>query len=84
MAIQKALEFDLNNGATPVTLTPTHRLEVAVTPSDITVSIDPVTGRSQEEIGSVTASYQLVETLENRLLPDGYPFSSLCRAVKTT
>ena len=44
VAIQNALEFDLNNGATPVT--PTHRLEVAVTPTDITVSIDPVTGRS--------------------------------------
>ena len=59
VAIQNALEFDLNNGATPVT--PTHRLEVVVTPTDITVSIDPVTGRPQEEIGGVTASYQLVE-----------------------
>jgi LPS-assembly lipoprotein len=59
VAIQKALEFDLNNGATPVT--PTHRLEVVVTPTNITVSIDPVTGRPQEGIGGVTASYQLVE-----------------------
>jgi LPS-assembly lipoprotein len=59
VAIQKALEFDLNNSATPVT--PTHRLEVVVTPTDITVSIDPVTGRPQEGIGGVTASYQLVE-----------------------
>ena len=59
VAVQNALEFDLNNGATPVT--PTHRLEVAVTPTDITVSIDSVTGRPQEEIGGVTASYQLVE-----------------------
>ena len=59
VAIQNALKFDLNNGATPVT--PTHRLEVAVTPTDITVSIDPVTGRPEEEIGGVTASFQLVE-----------------------
>jgi len=59
VAIQKALEFDLNNGATPVT--PTHRLEVVVTPTDLTVSIDPVTGRPQEGMGGVTASYQLVE-----------------------
>jgi LPS-assembly lipoprotein len=59
VAIQKALEFDLNNGATPVT--PTHRLEVVVTPTDITVSIDPVTGRPENGIGGVTASYQLVE-----------------------
>ena len=59
VAIQKALEFDLNNGATPVT--PTHRLEVVVTPTGTTVSIDPVTGLPQEGIGGVTASYQLVE-----------------------
>ena len=59
VAIQNALKFDLNNGATPVA--PTHRLEVAVTPTDITVSIDPVTGRPEEEIGGVTASFQLVE-----------------------
>jgi len=32
-----------------------------VTPTDITVSIDPVSGRPQEEIGGLTASYQLVE-----------------------
>ena len=59
VAIQKALEFDLNNGATPVT--PTHRLEVVVTPTNVTVSIDPVSGRPEEGIGGVTASFQLVE-----------------------
>jgi LPS-assembly lipoprotein len=59
VAIQKALEFDLNNGAPPVT--PTHRLEVVVTPSDITTYTDPVTGRPQEGMGGLTASYQLVE-----------------------
>jgi LPS-assembly lipoprotein len=32
-----------------------------VTPIDITVSIDPVTGRPTEEIGGITASYRLVE-----------------------
>ena len=46
VAIQKALEFDLNNGATPVT--PTHRLEAVVTPTNVTVSIDPVSGRPEE------------------------------------
>ena len=59
VAIQKALEFDFNNGAPPVT--PTHRLEVVVTPSDITTYTDPVTGRPQEGMGGLTASYQLVE-----------------------
>jgi len=59
VAIQKALEFDLNNGATP--FTPTHRLEGVVTPTNVTVSIDPVSGRPEEGIGGVTASFQLVE-----------------------
>ena len=59
VAIQNTLKFDLNNGATPVT--PTHRLEVVVSPVNITVSIDPVTGRPQEGIGGVTATYKLVE-----------------------
>jgi len=59
VAIQKALEFDLNNGAPPVT--PTHRLEVVITPSDITTYTDPITGRPQEGMGGLTANYQLVE-----------------------
>ena len=66
VAIQNALKFDLNNGATPVT--PTHRLEVAVTPTDITVSIDPVTGRPEEEIGGVTATYKLVEIASAKIV----------------
>jgi len=66
VALQNALKFDLNNGATPVT--PTHRLEVAVTPTDITVSIDPVTGRPEEEIGGVTATYKLVEIASAKIV----------------
>ena len=66
VAIQKALEFDLNNGAPPVT--PTHRLEVVVSPINITVSIDPVTGRPQEGIGGVTATYKLVEIATGKIV----------------
>jgi len=66
VAIQNALKFDLNNGATPVT--PTHRLEVAVSPTNITVSIDPVTGRPQEGIGRVTATYKLVEIATGKIV----------------
>jgi LPS-assembly lipoprotein len=66
VALQNALKFDLNNGATPVA--PTHRLEVAVTPTDITVSIDPVTGRPEEEIGGVTATYKLVEIASAKIV----------------
>ena len=66
VALQNALKFDLNNGATPVT--PTHRLEVAVSPTNITVSIDPVTGRPEEEIGGVTATYKLVEIASAKIV----------------
>ena len=66
VAIQNALKFDLNNGATPVT--PTHRLEVAVSPTNITVSIDPVTGRPQEGVGGVTATYKLVEIATGKIV----------------
>jgi len=66
VALQNALKFDLNNGATPVA--PTHRLEVAVTPTDITVSIDPVTGRPEEEIGGVTATYKLVDIASAKIV----------------
>jgi LPS-assembly lipoprotein len=41
VAMRTALQFDLNNGGTAIA--PTHRLEVTVTPTDVTVSIDPVT-----------------------------------------
>jgi LPS-assembly lipoprotein len=57
--IYNALQFDLNGGATPVA--PTHRLQVTVTPTDITVVIDPTSGRPEEEIGGVSVTYQLIE-----------------------
>ena len=66
VALQNALKFDLNNGATPVT--PTHRLEVVVSPINITVSIDPVTGRPQEGVGGVTATYKLVEIATGKIV----------------
>jgi LPS-assembly lipoprotein len=75
VAIQNALEFDLNNGAKPVT--PTHRLEVAVTPTNITVSIDPVTGRPEEEIGGVTATYKLVEIATGKIVLTDSTFSNV-------
>jgi LPS-assembly lipoprotein len=66
VAIQNALEFDLNNGATPVA--PTHRLEVVVTPTEVTLAIDPVSGRPNEEIGGVKATYQLVEIATGKVV----------------
>lgn len=59
VAMRNALQFDLNGGAGAIA--PTHRLDVTVTPTAVTVSIDPVTGRPEEEIGGVNATYQMVE-----------------------
>jgi len=59
VAVRNALQFDLNGAAGAVAAT--HRLDVTVTPVGVTVSIDPTTGRPQEEIGGVSATYQLVE-----------------------
>ena len=39
-----------------------------MTPTAVTVSIDPVTGRPQEEIGGVNATYQLVEITTARIV----------------
>jgi len=66
VAIQNALEFDLNNGATPVA--PTYRLEVVVSPTDVTLAIDPVSGRPNEEISGVQATYQLVEIATGKVV----------------
>src|SRR5690349_23746483 len=40
VGLRNALQFDLNGAAGAVA--PTHRLEVTVTPIDVSVSIDPV------------------------------------------
>jgi LPS-assembly lipoprotein len=66
VAMRNALQYDLNGAAGAVS--PTHRLEVVVTGTDITVTIDPVTGRPTEEIGGVTATYQLIEIATGKVV----------------
>jgi len=66
VALRNALQFDLNGAAGAAA--PTHRLEVTVTPIDISVSTDPVTGRPTEEIGGVSATYQLVEIATGKIV----------------
>jgi LPS-assembly lipoprotein len=73
VAVRNALQFDLN-GAAGATA-PTHRLDVAVTPVDVSVSIDPVTGRPTEEIGGLRASYQLVEIATGKIVLKDSTFS---------
>jgi LPS-assembly lipoprotein len=66
VAIHNALTFDFYGGAVPAS--PTHRLEVTVTPVDMTVLLDPVSGRPNEAIGGVTATYQLVEIATGKVV----------------
>ena len=75
VAVRNALQFDLNGAAGASA--PTHRLEVSVTPVDVSVSIDPVTGRPTEEIGGVRASYQLVEIATGKIVLKDSTFSHI-------
>ena len=73
VALHNALQFDLNGAAGAIS--PTHRLNVTVTPIDVSVSIDPVTGRPTEEMGGVRASYQLVEIATGKIVLQDSTFS---------
>ena len=66
VAVRNALQFDLNGAAGAIA--PTHRLDVTVSPVDISVLIDPVTGRPTEEIGGLSATYQLIEIATGRIV----------------
>src|SRR5262249_26528265 len=66
VALRNALQFDLNGAAGAIA--PTHRLEMTIKKSDVTLSIDPVSGRPQEEFGNVTVTYQLVEIATGKIV----------------
>ncbi len=73
VGMHNALQYDLNGAAGVVA--PTHRLEVVITPIDVSVTIDPVSGRPTEEIGGVTATYQLVEIATGKIVLKDSTFS---------
>jgi LPS-assembly lipoprotein len=62
-----ALQFDLHNG-TGAANAPTYKLAVQVGTSAFTAVTDPVTGRPDAQIDSVTASYQLIELATGRVV----------------
>jgi LPS-assembly lipoprotein len=74
VALRNALQFDLNGAAGAIA--PTHRLDVTITSGDVTVSIDPISGRPQEEISGVTATYQLVEIATSKIVLKDSAFSN--------
>ena len=63
VALRNALQFDLNGAAGAIA--PTHR---QINATDVTVSIDPISGRPQEEISGVTSTYQLVEIATGKIV----------------
>jgi LPS-assembly lipoprotein len=66
VATHNALQYDLNGAAGVVA--PTHRLEVVLSPVNVTMTIDPVSGRPTEEIGGLSATYQLVEIATGKIV----------------
>jgi LPS-assembly lipoprotein len=75
--IHNALQFDLTGGAGSNPSTATYRLVVTVAPSELTVVIDPVTGRPETEIGRVSAHYQLVEIATNKVVVNDTALASV-------
>lgn len=64
VALRNALQYDLNGGAGANA--PTHRLVVTIGTQQMTVMVDPNSGRPTAQVDGVTANYQLVEIATNR------------------
>jgi LPS-assembly lipoprotein len=64
--LRNALQYDFNGAGGAVS--PTYRLEIYVSTTDITVSIDPVTGLPQNGIGGLIATYRLVEIATGKVV----------------
>lgn len=66
VGLHNALQFDLTGGASPGS--PTHRLDLTVTPTGLTVLVDPLTGRPTAQIAGVSVAYQLVEIATGKIV----------------
>ncbi len=64
ISLRNALQYDLNGAAGANA--PTHRLVVHVSTTQITVTIDPNSGRPSGQIDSVLADFQLIEIVSNK------------------
>ncbi len=73
IALHNALQYDLNGAAGASA--PTHRLVVTVATSQITVTIDPTSGRPSGQIDSVIASFQLIEIVSNKIVLNDSTYS---------
>jgi LPS-assembly lipoprotein len=66
VGMQNALQFDLNGAAGASA--PTHRLEVTLGATGVSVIIDPVSGRPTAQVDGVTANYQLIEIATGKIV----------------
>jgi LPS-assembly lipoprotein len=73
VALRNALQYDLNGGAGANA--PTHRLEVLVSTTQMTVIIDPTSGRPTSQIDGVQANYQLIEIATGKVVVKDSTFS---------
>ncbi len=73
VGLHNALQYDLNGAAGANA--PTHRLVVTVGTSQMTITIDPASGRPSAQIDSVTASYQLVEIATGKTVVNDTTFA---------
>ncbi len=73
VGMHNALQYDLNGGAGANA--PTHRLEITLASTQISVIVDIVSGRATEEVDGVTAHYQLVEIATGKIVVKDSAFS---------
>jgi len=66
VGLRNALQYDLNGGSGAHA--PTHRLEIVVSGSQLTVTIDPASGRPSAQIGGVVANYKLIEIATGKVV----------------
>jgi LPS-assembly lipoprotein len=66
VALRNALQYDFNGNAGANA--PTHRLEVIVSGTNMTVIIDPSSGRPTAQVGGVMANYKLTEIATGKVV----------------
>jgi LPS-assembly lipoprotein len=66
IALRNALQYDFNGGAGANA--PTHRLEVTVSGTNMTVIIDTFSGRPTAQVGGVMANYKLTEIATGKVV----------------
>jgi len=66
VGMRNALQYDFNGGAGANA--PTHRLEVTLAATAISVIIDPESGRPTAQVDGVTANYRLVEIATGKVV----------------